>query len=783
MKRFLCVMLCVLLVCALAAPAAATAGMPRRTIIRAMDITVNRKSDAQLLIGESAGHELVDGWEISHTTTQSGDGELTPIFGQDSETGVYHTSIRVIAGPGNYGRLTMDNRIEGQITFQGYFFDLAISGKTGFPEITVNGETLDIEQNGHFMPEVTVDESDTIDNGAGVLLRHYTVVIRFSAPLTLPDAPVYHFHFVENGNPLIDWENSALGMGYAQEGAKVELSPLLNVKGHTNRVTGILANGVEYPDQYGTYIIMPAEDVYIDGVVNGGMDMADQTVVKDLTIHLDFDEDVYYGRRLPTTEEFKKALRFSTSVSGAGLHLDMIDVDYLFDDSLSEKMEPWVGNTFLSFVIKAKDGYVFTDSTLTELDEHVAWMNENVKVTVNGKRMYYGNNNGDMYYDGYFVDTFYTAGINGVEFHVFWYGGLEVDFDTSGYKTGDKVTIPDGLFEYDGYVSYCYDYIYEDVDGFEQRERVTGNTFTYPKTNGKPLRLVVLYVRGEGSRATQKITKDAADTIDVNTDNAKFPSGTIVSADLVKGDKPGEKQTVDHVKNAVKDIGTECMVLEIGAQSFNQTVQPDGRVLIEFPVPQGYSRDYIDFYYVAPDGTVELIPLQYNDQTKTFVAVLEHFSLYTIVKTNEKTVHDGHIVHDLTKVDAVSPSCDQPGSIAYYTCTCGKWFADAAGVTEITDRESVRLQPVHTDDDGDRTCDLCGQGGVEPTQPPTQPSTTVPGTEPNAPDVDPGGEGNAAPQPLPENDGSWVWIAIAAAVAVVAIAVAAVLLLKQKNKK
>ena len=48
--------------------------------------------------------------------------------------------------------------------------------------------------------------------------------------------------------------------------------------------------------------------------------------------------------------------------------------------------------------------------------------------------------------------------------------------------------------------------------------------------------------------------------------------------------------------------------------------------------------------------------------------------------------------HNLTLVPAKAPTCTEKGNTAYYTCDgCDKWFEDAAGASEITDKTSVIL--------------------------------------------------------------------------------------------
>ena len=80
---------------------------------------------------------------------------------------------------------------------------------------------------------------------------------------------------------------------------------------------------------------------------------------------------------------------------------------------------------------------------------------------------------------------------------------------------------------------------------------------------------------------------------------------------------------------------------------------------------------------------------------------------YEFVKAdglNEPIVSDGTVVtyyyknkneehtHNLTLVAAKAATCTTAGNSAYYTCDgCDKWFADATGSVEITDKTSVKI--------------------------------------------------------------------------------------------
>ena len=107
----------------------------------------------------------------------------------------------------------------------------------------------------------------------------------------------------------------------------------------------------------------------------------------------------------------------------------------------------------------------------------------------------------------------------------------------------------------------------------------------------------------------------------------------------------------------------------------------------------------------------------------------------------------GHVHKDnLTKVEAKAASCTADGNKEYYTCSCGKYFEDAAATVEITNLDSVIIKGghnhgtewksdkdnhwnecacgdktnigAHDDANGDGKCDVCpsnvGAPSVEP---------------------------------------------------------------------
>ena len=91
-------------------------------------------------------------------------------------------------------------------------------------------------------------------------------------------------------------------------------------------------------------------------------------------------------------------------------------------------------------------------------------------------------------------------------------------------------------------------------------------------------------------------------------------------------------------------------------------------------------------------------------------AALYDYEFIKVDGLNKPIVSDGTVVtyyyknkneehtHNLTLVAAKAATCTTAGNSAYYTCDgCDKWFADATGSVEITDKTSVKIPaPGHT---------------------------------------------------------------------------------------
>ena len=92
-------------------------------------------------------------------------------------------------------------------------------------------------------------------------------------------------------------------------------------------------------------------------------------------------------------------------------------------------------------------------------------------------------------------------------------------------------------------------------------------------------------------------------------------------------------------------------------------------------------------YYVDADGKVTKYPAVIKEGCAVFET--NHFSIYTIAEAQPDVCTVNGAAHRLTAVPARAATTVSEGNKAYWTCDCGKWFADADGKTEITNKASV----------------------------------------------------------------------------------------------
>ena len=86
-----------------------------------------------------------------------------------------------------------------------------------------------------------------------------------------------------------------------------------------------------------------------------------------------------------------------------------------------------------------------------------------------------------------------------------------------------------------------------------------------------------------------------------------------------------------NAKDSLAGISKTFTVYEIKALLNDMVVQPNGKVTVTFPVPEGYGEN-VGVYYLGEDGETQKVETALLENGTKIEAELEHFSLYAVCK-------------------------------------------------------------------------------------------------------------------------------------------------------
>lgn len=118
-------------------------------------------------------------------------------------------------------------------------------------------------------------------------------------------------------------------------------------------------------------------------------------------------------------------------------------------------------------------------------------------------------------------------------------------------------------------------------------------------------------------------TTDKSTNIKLETTTAVIPAGTTLTAEKVT---TGENYNT--VIKAVENDVEKFVLYDISLVNNNAKVQPNGKVKVSIPVPEGYDTSKIVVYRVAEDGTKTKYDVTVKDGYITFET--DHFSNYVV---------------------------------------------------------------------------------------------------------------------------------------------------------
>ena len=131
--------------------------------------------------------------------------------------------------------------------------------------------------------------------------------------------------------------------------------------------------------------------------------------------------------------------------------------------------------------------------------------------------------------------------------------------------------------------------------------------------------------------APQEPEYDVDEGITVKGDGA-FSENTVVVAKATD-----ESTALQTAKQALAEIVTDdrMVVFSLTATENGAAVQPNGTVLVTFPIPQNLSLEGLRLFYVAENGQKEELAITVNAEARTVSAELTHFSLYVLCNAKE----------------------------------------------------------------------------------------------------------------------------------------------------
>lgn len=125
--------------------------------------------------------------------------------------------------------------------------------------------------------------------------------------------------------------------------------------------------------------------------------------------------------------------------------------------------------------------------------------------------------------------------------------------------------------------------------------------------------------------------------------------------------------------------------------------QPEDKVTVKIPVPEGYDPSKCEVYHIDPE-TGKLTDMNAYYEDGYFIFTTDHFSIYSVVELHE---------HSYTSSVTKESTCTQVGTKTF-TCSCSDSYTETIPATG------------HADTNGDYRCDNgCGYEYEKPVKPET----------------------------------------------------------------
>lgn len=119
--------------------------------------------------------------------------------------------------------------------------------------------------------------------------------------------------------------------------------------------------------------------------------------------------------------------------------------------------------------------------------------------------------------------------------------------------------------------------------------------------------------------------------IRVGAQQGVLPDGTELSASPVT-----QGEMFDRVGSLMTEIADRFSVFDLALESGGVRVQPNGKVTVSIPIPEGYERGRLAIYYIDENGVKTELPCAVDGDTITFET--DHFSTYVVAEKSTEII-------------------------------------------------------------------------------------------------------------------------------------------------
>ena len=185
------------------------------------------------------------------------------------------------------------------------------------------------------------------------------------------------------------------------------------------------------------------------------------------------------------------------------------------------------------------------------------------------------------------------------------------------------------------------------------------------------------------TRNTEKlenaVTKDEATKVEITYTDDNFDKSVVVVV--------AEDNTTANI--ALADKYESFKAYDISLEADGKKVQPNGKVTVKLPIPEGYNADTIAVYYISDSG--EKVLLESKVENGFVIFETDHFSVYAVVDESSKIetpvepdVPDEPVTPDEPSTPADDCSCNcHKGGIAGFFFKILNFFQKIFGMNKV----------------------------------------------------------------------------------------------------